>query len=150
MFPCRDFALPSLLAAALLATPVLAQEGPASDDSAAAERAYSLPLGGPSRSHANMPPPDFAEADLNGDGLLDLAEAKAALPADMPLLDENEDGVFSYLELQNALPQLHLDPAMGKVVSGDLSGIGEAEYQELLEALRDYNNKAREAVIEKE
>lgn len=108
----------------------------------------TVPLGAPSGSHANLPPARFSEVDHDGDGELDLSEAKSVLPTDVVLLDRNGDGELNFLELQESLPELHIDPRFMNQATAEEGGIGEAGYQALVEALREFNDKALSDALE--
>ncbi len=71
---------------------------------------------------------DFAEADLDGDGVLSIEEAQAALP-DLEIRDMTGDGIFTVFEAEQAVPGLYIDTAPE-------TPVGPAEYAALIQALR--------------
>lgn len=75
---------------------------------------------------------DFASADLDGDGVLSIEEARQAFPASIEIIDSDRDGELSKLELQTGVPGLHFDEG-GDALSQ--SRITESEWESVVQAL---------------
>lgn len=71
----------------------------------------------------------FSEVDTNSDGILNKHEADLALPA-LGLSDSNRDGVISKGDVRKVLPNIEF-------VGNDESAIGSAEYQQIVQVMKE-------------
>lgn len=71
---------------------------------------------------------DFDDADLDGDGMLSIEEAQAALP-DLRIDDEAGDGMFTVWHAEQAVPGLNIE-------ASPETPVGPAEYATLIQALQ--------------
>lgn len=78
--------------------------------------------------------PEFQEVDINSDGVLNTAEANAALPA-LGLTDGNQDGVISKADVKKVLPDIGFE-------EDDQSAIGPSEYQHIVQVMEEMLNNA--------
>lgn len=75
----------------------------------------------------------FSDVDENSDGMLNIGEAKAALP-ELAIVDENNDGIVSKSEAEKSVPGLTLTP------NGQGDGsvpVGEREYRMIVQAIEE-------------
>ena len=78
--------------------------------------------------------PEFSEADMNQDGILNKQEADQALPA-LGINDANQDGVISKGDVKKVLPEIQFD-------GEDESAVGQTEYQQIVQVLEELMERA--------
>lgn len=83
-------------------------------------------------------PAQFSDVDENSDGILNIGEAKAALP-ELSIVDENNDGVVSKSEAEKSFPGLMLTP--GGQGDGDVP-VGEREYRMIVQAIEGQSGQS--------
>src|SRR5690554_6937923 len=81
--------------------------------------------------------PDFAAADMDGDGYLSVEEAQTAFPG-LAITDIDGDGMLSQSEVEAVLPGLTFSPDGSPAQEGAM--VGEAEYQLLVQAVEALEN----------
>lgn len=84
-------------------------------------------------AYAQDAAPDFASADVDGDGYLNVEEAQAAFPG-LAISDIDGDGMLSQTEVEAVLPGLTFSPDGSPAEEGAM--VGEAEYQTLVQAIQ--------------
>lgn len=78
--------------------------------------------------------PEFQDADANSDGILNTAEANAALPA-LGLTDGDQDGVISKADVKKVLPDIEFE-------EDDQSAVGASDYQQIVQIMEEMLNNA--------
>lgn len=78
--------------------------------------------------------PEFSQADMNQDGVLNKNEADQALPA-LGINDANQDGVISKSDVKRVLPDIEFE-------GDDDSAVGQTEYQKIVQILEELMDRA--------
>lgn len=83
--------------------------------------------------------PEFSQADQDQDGVLSIAEAQEALP-DLQITDDNGDGVVNHAEAQKTVEGLQL--SQQGAAEQESAPVGMIEYRMIVQAMQSSEQDA--------